>query len=255
MSRRTILAAVLLMLTAAPAGLLAQSHDAAPPPANGSDQSSANGTDSAAAKDKKDKKSTSNAPRSTAAPAPQDAPPPDAPAAPDSTPSSAPKTATPAKGSTAADNPFPEDISKQAAAEAKAAATPATPARPTGSSSSEGLGRPGMDDGNRKQLKLESPDGSTDIYDPKRADEDLRVGKFYLKTGDAKGAYQRFKDATEYDHENAEAVYWLAESARRLNLSQEAAQNYTVYLAAVPDGPNAKAAKKALSELPSGTKP
>ncbi len=91
--------------------------------------------------------------------------------------------------------------------------------------------------------------------DPKRASEDVRVGKYYMKTRDYKGAYDRFKDAATFDHENAEAVFWLAEAARKMNLDKEAAQNYQVYLEAVPDGPNSKAARKALGEIASAAKP
>lgn len=184
-----------------------------------------------------------------------------------------PATPAPAKKpSTAEDNPFPEDISRKAAAEAKAAAgdssapnsptpaapNPASPPAPKqeqGSSSLDNTDKLGLDDPARKQLKLQSPDGSPDAYDPKRATEDVRVGKFYLQTGYYKGAYDRFKDATAFDHENVEAVFWLAEAARKMNLDQEAEQNYQLYLEAVPDGPNAKIAKKALNELASVRKP
>jgi TolA-binding protein len=208
------------------------------------------------------------------APAQNSTPPPDAPApnapAPNSpapkdasktdaskTPPDAPKK-TDKKPSTADDNPFPEEVSKQAAAAAKANATAPAPTHanePNGSSSLDGLDKLGLDDPTRKELKVESPDGSPDIYDPKRATEDVRVGKFYLQTGDLKGAYDRFKDATGYDHENIEAVFWLAEAARKMHHPDEALQNYTLYLDAVPDGPNAKAARKAMSELASSSKP
>ncbi len=170
------------------------------------------------------------------------------------------------KPSTAEDNPFPEDISAKAAAAAKAAdaATPDAPSssNPTpaekqaqGSSSLDNTDKLGLDDPARKQLKLESPDGATDVYDPKRATEDVKVGKFYLQTGYYKGAYDRFKDATIFDHENVEAVFYLAEAAQKLNMQKEAAQNYQLYLAAGPDGPNARAARKALGELGSSSKP
>jgi TolA-binding protein len=201
-------------------------------------------------------------------------PPPDAPTPNDTSkaPDAPPAKKTDKKPSTAEDNPFPEDISKKAAAEAKAdatntstpdAPTPTTPPthangaanEPKGSSSLDGLDKLGLDDPTRKVLKLESPDGSADVYDPKRASEDVRVGKFYLKTGDYKGAYDRFKDATDYDHEDVEAVFWLAEAARKMNHSQEALQNYQLYLEAAPDGPNSRTARKALNELASSSKP
>ena len=196
-------------------------------------------------------------------------------AAPDADQSGSPNPPTPApvkKPSTAEDNPFPEDISRKAAAEAKGdAGDPSAPTAPNssapnpaapttakqeqGSSSMDNTDKFGLEDPARKQLKLESPDGSTDVYDPKRATEDVRVGKFYLQTGYYRGAYERFKDATTHDHENVEAVFWLAEAARKMNLPQEAEQNYQLYLEAVPDGPNAKIARKALNELASVRKP
>lgn len=171
----------------------------------------------------------------------------------------APQAAAPKKPSTGEDNPFPEDISRKAAAEVKGdTAAPDAPApadsapdakQSQGSSSLDGVDKLGLDDEERQKLKLASPDGSPDVYDPKRATEDVRVGKFYLKTGDYKGAYDRFKDATLYDHEDADAVFWLAEAARKIDHRPEAVQNYRLYLAAVPDGPNSKAARKALGEL------
>ncbi len=195
----------------------------------------------------------------TAKAAPDAAAPAAAPGQSGSQPDAATAQAPAKKPSTAADNPFPEEISKSAAekaaadakADAHAAQQNAAPATrdPNGSSSLDGLDKLGLDDSSRTKLKLESPDGSPDVYDPKRASEDLRVGQFYLKTGDVKGAYSRFRDATTFDHENAEAVFWLAEAARKMKLPQEAVQNYQVYLAAVPDGPNAKTARKALDEL------
>ena len=50
-------------------------------------------------------------------------------------------------------------------------------------------------------------------------------------------------------------MFYLAEAAQKLNMAKEAEQNYQLYLAAVPDGPSAKAARKALGELSSSSKP
>jgi Tfp pilus assembly protein PilF len=72
---------------------------------------------------------------------------------------------------------------------------------------------------------------------------------FYLKTGDFKGAYDRFSEASRIDPSNADAVFGLAESARHLNLRDEAIRNYRLYLSALPDGPRAKAARKGLRDL------
>lgn len=87
------------------------------------------------------------------------------------------------------------------------------------------------------------------IHDPELAKQDDKVGKFYLQSGDYKGAYDRFKEATEVAPEDADAVFGLAESARGLHRMQEAATNYKLYLDAVPDGKRSKDARKALAEL------
>jgi len=87
------------------------------------------------------------------------------------------------------------------------------------------------------------------IYDPKRAAQDVKIGGFYLVNQEYKGAYARFKEATKVDPTNPDAVYGLAEAARALKLNSEAADNYRVYLDAFPDGPKAKAARKALAQL------
>ena len=231
MSKRAILKTMILAATLGCLGISARAQSTAPPP----DAPTPNGPAPGSPPDKDASKT-----------------PPDAPA---------PKK-TDKKPSTADDNPFPEDVSKKAAADAKANATTGAPStakahanEPTGSSSLDGLDKLGLDDPTRKELKVASPDNSLDVYNPKRATEDVRVGKYYLQTGDLKGAYDRFKDATGYDHENVEAVFWLAEAARKLHHSDEAVQNYELYLDAVPDGPNAKAARKAMNELASSSKP
>jgi len=158
--------------------------------------------------------------------------------------------------SAAADNPFPEDISKKAAAaadnpspDAAASADAPKPDEPPISSS---------------RTKLQSIDGAEDsesrisdgvggyIHNPKLGAQDIKVGGFYLSSHDYKGAYDRFKEATRVDPENPDAVFGLAEAARGLKLSAEAADNYRIYLDAVPDGPKAKAARKALAELGPG---
>jgi Tfp pilus assembly protein PilF len=80
------------------------------------------------------------------------------------------------------------------------------------------------------------------------------VGQFYLTREDYKGAYIRFKEATQVDPENADAVFYLAETARRMNHRDEAAQNYQLYLDALPDGPKAKEARRALRDLSASAK-
>jgi hypothetical protein len=144
------------------------------------------------------------------------------------------------KQPTAKDNPFPEDVSRDAAKAAGNDSAPAPAGKgdlPSGVSSS--------------QSSSSSADGD-EITDPGRAKRDAEVGGFYLKSGDYQGALLRYKDATAADPTNVEAIFGLAETERMLKKNAEAARNYQLYLDIVPNGPRSKQALKALKTLPPG---
>jgi tetratricopeptide (TPR) repeat protein len=143
--------------------------------------------------------------------------------------------ATAPKPSTAADNPFPESVSRDAAKTAgNDPAAAAKPDIPPGFSSSQ------------------SNPGPDQVADPARAKKDADVGGFYLQKGDYQGALLRYKDATTADPTNVEAIFGLAETQRMLKKNAEAARNYQLYLEIVPNGPKSKQALKALKALGSG---
>jgi tetratricopeptide (TPR) repeat protein len=145
-----------------------------------------------------------------------------------------PDTTAP-KPSTAADNPFPESVSRDAAKTAGNDPAPAAkPDIPPGFSSSQ------------------SNPGPDQVADPARAKKDAEVGGFYLRTGDYQGALLRYKDATTADPTNVEAIFGLAETQRMLKKNADAARNYQLYLDIVPSGPKSKQALKALKTLGSG---
>ncbi len=138
------------------------------------------------------------------------------------------------KPSTAADNPFPESQSRDAAKAAGNDPAPAAkPDIPPGFSSSQS----------------NSPD---QVADPARAKKDVDVGGFYLQKGDYQGALARYQEATTADPANVDAIFGLAETQRKLNKNADAAHNYQLYLEIVPNGPKSKQALKALKALGSG---
>jgi len=185
------------------------------------------------------------------------------------------------KRSTAQDNPFPEEKSEAAAKQAQqqedAPSAPAPQAAPNGKTADQnpfpegqsekaahqdqpnpgegsGSGKDGFSSSQVKGLDLpgtnaESPDGSATGFDPKLAKKDTQVGMFYLQSGDFKGAYDRFVEATRTDPGNAEAVYGLGESALRLGKNDVALRNFRLYLSALPDGPHAKDVRKAMKKM------
>lgn len=135
-------------------------------------------------------------------------------------------------------NPFPEEQSEKAARQDQ---------QQSGSSSSQGYSS--SQSGLQGLALPETNKDARSLQDPNLGRKDTEVGLFYLKTGDYKGAYDRFAEASRLDAGNAEAVFGLAESARHLNRRDEAIRNYRLYLSALPDGPRAKAARKGLKDL------
>ena len=162
-------------------------------------------------------------------------------------------------GKTAHRNPFPETQSEDAQHSREQGdgqnADPGDGQKPGASPDSAREPQ----DYSSSHLKLMDLPGDNDTANPDAAGanghnsalatKDTQVGLFYLKTGDFQGAYNRFAEAAKADPGNAEAVFGLAESARRLNHRDEAVRNYRLYLSALPDGPRAKDSRKALKDL------
>ena len=82
-----------------------------------------------------------------------------------------------------------------------------------------------------------------------RIQDDLKVGSFYMKDGNAQGAYLRFKDAVDHAPDDPDARYNLAEAASKLNKRDEAILNYRECLKLDPAGDHDKASRKALQRL------
>jgi tetratricopeptide (TPR) repeat protein len=159
-------------------------------------------------------------------------------------------------GNAAKDNPFPEDVSKGAAAAAAAKDSDAN----GGSSSSSSSSNAGTDTDPNADLprdtgrrKLRKPSGndiqSGSLAGEGRAQDDVRVGRFYLGSGDYKGAYGRFSDAVRLDPASVDAIYGLAAAAAGLHHPDEALTNYKLYLEIAPDGNDARSARKAIRAL------
>jgi tetratricopeptide (TPR) repeat protein len=151
---------------------------------------------------------------------------------------------TPAGDKQSDSNPFPGTQSEKAAKQDQQPSSGAAPEdKPDENSSSSQISPKLLD------IPGDKDANNAAVESPQLAVKDTQVGTFYLKTGDYKGAYDRFVEAARVDPGNADAVFGLAESARRLNRRDEAIRNYRLYLSALPDGPRAKESRKALKEL------
>ncbi|HEY0785242.1 MAG TPA: hypothetical protein VGD62_05175 [Acidobacteriaceae bacterium] len=171
-------------------------------------------------------------------------------AAPQPTPAPKPKAAP----DPADDNAFPQEQSeaaqKAAQAEEKAdrKAASSGPAEPEANASSSRDKFKGVDLLGQGDSRTANGAGGT-IVDPALSTRILHVGQQYMGMGNYSAAYQRFKEACAVDPANVEAVFYLAEAARRTAHLDESATNYHIYLDAQPAGPKAKAARKALAQL------
>jgi cytochrome c-type biogenesis protein CcmH/NrfG len=168
-------------------------------------------------------------------------------------PAAAKPSAKPAAQPPADSNAFPEAQSeaaqKQAEASDKAASDgPAATLGDTEPESSSRARMKGVDLLGDHDARTSDGAGNT-IHDPKLGKEDVRVGQLYMGEEDYPGAYSRFKEATQVSPENLDAVFFLAEAARKTTHLDEAAANYKLYLDAEPRGKHAKDALKALAQL------
>ena len=156
------------------------------------------------------------------------------------------------KNAASQENPFPEDVSKSAAA-AKASEADSSSGSSSSSSNSAGDVDPNADlppeTGRHKLNKPGKDIESGSLAGEGRAQDDVKVGRFYLGNGDFKGAYGRYSEAVRMDPTNLDAIYGLAASAAGLHRTDEALTNYKLYLEIAPDGNDAKSARKALRTL------
>lgn len=150
----------------------------------------------------------------------------------------------PSKPTGSDQNPFPEEQAERAAHQSPQGGAANPNDHDYSSSRVKGLDMPTTDEAPPPDL----PPSSLP-YNPKLARKDAQVGDYYMDSGNWQGAYERFLEANRSDPGNAEAVFGLAESARHLHRPGEALRNYRLYLAALPNGPRAKDARKALKEM------
>jgi tetratricopeptide (TPR) repeat protein len=84
-------------------------------------------------------------------------------------------------------------------------------------------------------------------FNPLEAEKNLKVGNFYFKKGNYKGALNRFREATRWNPNYAEAYLRLGESEEKLKDSKAAHEAYAKYLELAPDSKEAPSVKKRLA--------
>jgi tetratricopeptide (TPR) repeat protein len=86
-------------------------------------------------------------------------------------------------------------------------------------------------------------------WNPYRAMKDDEVGEFYMKRKNYRAALARYQDALIWKEKDAVANFRMAQCYEKLDQPDQAIPHYEEYLKILPDGPNAKEARKALEKL------
>jgi tetratricopeptide (TPR) repeat protein len=84
-------------------------------------------------------------------------------------------------------------------------------------------------------------------FNPLEAEKDLKVGNFYYKKGNYKGAINRFREATKWNPNFAEAFLRLGEAQEKMRDTKGAHEAYAKYLELAPDSKEAGSIKKKLA--------
>jgi len=86
-------------------------------------------------------------------------------------------------------------------------------------------------------------------WDPLRAEKDLEVGKYYMKTGNVDAAIDRFQDAIEAKPGYAMPFLYLGEAQEKKGMKRDAIKSYTRYLELYPKAEDKAKVEKKIEKL------
>jgi tetratricopeptide (TPR) repeat protein len=103
-------------------------------------------------------------------------------------------------------------------------------------------------------LMDEGSSGNGDVnelhpWDPHKAAKDIEVGDFYFKRKNYHAAEDRYREALFYKDNDAVATFRLAVCLEKLDLPDDARQEYESYLRILPHGPESEQARKAIERI------
>jgi TolA-binding protein len=146
--------------------------------------------------------------------------------------------------------PFPDDPTSSSSSSSSSSNSNANPdvdpdAKPgLNDKGSEGTTTPG-----RHLLHRVNPPGTKLQTDDEREAEDLSIAKFYLQSGNLPGALLRSRDAVKTVPDDPDAHFFLAETFQKLEMREQAIDEYNACLKLTPDDKEASNARKALAKL------
>ncbi len=83
-------------------------------------------------------------------------------------------------------------------------------------------------------------------FNPLEAEKDLKIGNYYFKKGNYKAALNRFREASLWNPNYAEAYLRLGDTEEKLKDKAAAAVAYAKFLELAPDAKEAESVKKKL---------
>ena len=86
-------------------------------------------------------------------------------------------------------------------------------------------------------------------FNPLQAENELKIGNFYFKTGKYRSAAMRFQEATKWNQGYSDAWLRLGETEEKLKDPKAAKEAYTKYLELASDAKNASEIRKKVQKL------
>ena len=86
-------------------------------------------------------------------------------------------------------------------------------------------------------------------FNPIQADRELRIGNYYFRKGSYRAAVQRFREATQWNSQSAEAFLRLGEAEEKQKDNKAAREAYQKYLELAPEAKNRAEIQKKVAHL------
>ena len=86
-------------------------------------------------------------------------------------------------------------------------------------------------------------------FNPLQAENELKIGNFYFKTGKYRSAAMRFQEATKWNEGYSDAWLRLGETEEKLKDTKAAKEAYKKYLEIASDAKNAAEIRKKVQKL------
>ena len=107
--------------------------------------------------------------------------------------------------------------------------------------------KPAKDSANKDSATKNAPDQPK--WDPLRAENDIDVGRHYMRMGDLDAAIDRFQDAIESKPGYAIPFRYLGEAQEKKGLKKQAIKSYQRYLDLYPRAEDGARIKKKIEKL------